>query len=126
MRRKRRGVEVELIFPKMQRFESRRPNYRLTTTWQAISPTMCKPVLIDTFRRNNMYKLLIAAVLILASLAPASARQKAHNAAGKSNVVRRTSGTRHTLAAVPTSAIGSGGIRLPQRLLKIHRSSLPL
>jgi hypothetical protein len=35
-----------------------------------------------------MYKLLIAAVLILASLAPASARQKAHNAAGKSNVVK--------------------------------------
>jgi hypothetical protein len=49
---------------------------------------MPKPVLIDTFRRNNMYKLLIAAVLILASLAPASARQKAHNAAGKSNVVK--------------------------------------
>jgi opacity protein-like surface antigen len=48
---------------------------------------MRKP-LIDTFRRNNMYKLLIAAVLILASLAPASARQKAHNAAGKSNVVK--------------------------------------
>jgi hypothetical protein len=47
-----------------------------------------KPVLIDTFRRNNMYKLLIAAVLILASLAPASARQKAHNATGKSNVVK--------------------------------------
>lgn len=39
-----------------------------------------------------MYKLLIAAVLILASLAPASARQKAHNATGKSNVAKAYKG----------------------------------